>query len=82
MLLDLAYRPPAPARDVSWPAIAISSEANDTLPLGIASFKSRSQTNQSAIMAANVLATLPVLLAFLAAQSTFVRSLASSAVKG
>jgi multiple sugar transport system permease protein len=68
--------------DVSWPAIAISSEAHDTLPLGIASFKSRAQTNQSAIMAANVLATLPVLLAFLAAQRTFVRSLASSAVKG
>jgi multiple sugar transport system permease protein len=68
--------------DVSWPAIAISSDAHNTLPLGIASFKSRSQTNQSAIMAANVIATLPVLLAFLAAQKTFVRSLASSAVKG
>jgi multiple sugar transport system permease protein len=68
--------------DVSWPAIALSSESHNTLPLGIASFKSRSQTNQSAIMAANVLATLPVLLAFLAAQKTFVRSLASSAVKG
>ena len=68
--------------DVSWPAIAISSEENHTLPLGIASFRSRAQTNPSAIMAANVLATLPVLLAFLAAQSTFVRSLASTAVKG
>jgi multiple sugar transport system permease protein len=68
--------------DVSWPAIAISSESHNTLPLGIASFKSRAQTNQAAIMAANVLATLPVLLAFLAAQRTFVRSLASSAVKG
>jgi multiple sugar transport system permease protein len=68
--------------DVSWPAIAISSEVHDTLPLGIASFKSRAQTNQSAIMAANVLATVPVLLAFLAAQRTFVRSLASSGVKG
>jgi multiple sugar transport system permease protein len=68
--------------DVSWPAIAISSESHNTLPLGIASFKSRAQTNQSAIMAANVLATLPVLLAFLAAQRTFVRSIASSAVKG
>jgi multiple sugar transport system permease protein len=68
--------------DVSWPAIAISSDAHDTLPLGIASFKSRAQTNESAIMAADVLATLPVLLAFLAAQRTFVRSLAGSAVKG
>jgi multiple sugar transport system permease protein len=68
--------------DVSWPAIAISSEGHNTLPLGIASFRSRAQTNQSAIMAANVLATLPVLIAFIAAQKTFVRSLASSAVKG
>lgn len=68
--------------DVSWPAIAISSDSHNTLPLGIASFKSRAQTNQSAIMAANVLATLPVLIAFIAAQKTFVRSLASSAVKG
>jgi multiple sugar transport system permease protein len=68
--------------DVSWPAIAISSDANATLPLGIASFKSRAQTNQSAIMAANVIATVPVLLAFLVAQRTFVRSIASGAVKG
>ncbi len=68
--------------DVSWPAIAISSEAHQTLPLGIANFRSRSQTNPSAIMAANVLATVPVLLAFLAAQSTFVRSIASTGVKG
>jgi multiple sugar transport system permease protein len=68
--------------DVSWPAIVISSDARETLPLGIASFKSRAQTNQAAIMAANVLATVPVLLAFLAAQKTFVRSLASGAVKG
>jgi multiple sugar transport system permease protein len=68
--------------DVSWPAIVISSDARETLPLGIASFKSRAQTNQAAIMAANVLATVPVLLAFLAAQKTFVRSIASGAVKG
>jgi multiple sugar transport system permease protein len=68
--------------DVSWPAIAISSDAHETLPLGIASFRSRAQTNESAIMAADVLATLPVLLAFLAAQRTFVRSIAGSAVKG
>jgi multiple sugar transport system permease protein len=68
--------------DVSWPAIVISSDARDTLPLGIASFKSRAQTNPGAIMAADVLATLPVLIAFLAAQRTFVRSIASGAVKG
>ena len=68
--------------DVSWPAIAISSEAHNTLPLGVASFRSRSEQNPSAIMAANVIATLPVLLAFLAAQKTFVRSIASGAAKG
>lgn len=68
--------------DVSWPAIAISSESHNTLPLGVASFRSRSQQQPSAIMAANVIATLPVLLAFLAAQKTFVRSIASGAVKG
>ena len=33
-------------------------------------------------MAGNVLATLPVLIAFLLAQQTFIRSLTSSAVKG
>ncbi|HEY4278148.1 MAG TPA: carbohydrate ABC transporter permease [Conexibacter sp.] len=68
--------------DVSWPAIAISSDTANTLPLGVASFRSRSQENPSAIMAVNVIATLPVLLAFLAAQKTFVRSIASGAVKG
>ena len=40
-----------------------------SLPLGIASFKSRAQTNQSAIMAANVLAHAGLLAASLDAMA-------------
>ena len=69
--------------DVSWPAIAISSEAHDTLPLGHRELQEpRTRPISRRSWRRNVLATLPVLLAFLAAQRTFVRSLASTAVKG
>ena len=68
--------------DVSWPAIAISSEEHNTLPLGVASFKSRPRRTRRRSWPRTCWPTLPVLLAFLAAQRTFVRSLASSAVKG
>ena len=60
---------------LTWNDVSVAGDrdlqrgSTHTLPLGIASFSSRAQTNPSAIMAANVLATLPVLLAFLAAQS-------------
>ena len=49
---------------------------------GLATFQGAHRTQWSAVMAGNVLVTLPVLLAFLLAQRTFIRSLTSTAVKG
>jgi multiple sugar transport system permease protein len=68
--------------DLAWPLIAINSDNNYTLQLGLATFQGQHRTQWSAVMAGNLIAVVPVLIAFLAAQRTFIRSLASSAVKG
>ncbi|HEY2669019.1 MAG TPA: carbohydrate ABC transporter permease [Rugosimonospora sp.] len=68
--------------DLTWPLIAINNDHNYTLQLGLATFQGQHRTEWSAVMAGNLIAVLPVLIAFLAAQRTFIQSLASSAVKG
>ena len=64
--------------DVSWPLIAINSASTRHAAAGLASFQEphRRRTRRRS-WRRNVIAMLPVLLAFLAAQRTFVRSLAS-----
>ena len=68
--------------DLAWPLIAINSDHTYTLQLGLATFQGQHRTNWSAVMAGNLIAVVPVLVAFLAAQRTFIESLTSSAVKG
>ena len=68
--------------ELLWPLIVISSEAKSTLPLGLTTFQGQHTQDLSAIMAGDVITTVPVLLAFLLAQRTFIQSLTSSAVKG
>jgi multiple sugar transport system permease protein len=68
--------------DLSWPIIAISSEDNFTLQLGLTTFQGQHRTQWSAVMAGNVITVAPVLGAFLLAQRTFIQSLTSSAIKG
>jgi len=68
--------------DLIWPLIAINSNHHYTLQLGLATFQGQHRTQWSAVMAGNVITVLPVLIAFLFAQKTFIRSLTSSAVKG
>ncbi|MFJ4965340.1 L-arabinose transport system permease protein AraQ [Streptomyces sp. ADI96-02] len=68
--------------DLSWPLIAIHQEAGYTLQLGLTTFQGQHHIQWSAVMAGNVLTVLPVLLAFLAAQKTFIRSITSSGLKG
>jgi multiple sugar transport system permease protein len=68
--------------DLAWPLIAINSDHTYTLQLGLATFQGQHRTNWSAVMAGNLIAVVPVLAAFLAAQRTFIQSLTSSAVKG
>jgi multiple sugar transport system permease protein len=68
--------------DLTWPLIAINSENHYTVQLGLATYQGAHRTQWSAVMAGNVLVTLPIVLAFLLAQRTFIRSLTSTAVKG
>lgn len=68
--------------DLLWPLIAISSDENATLPLGLTTFQGQHTQDFSAVMAGNVITVVPVLIAFLLAQRTFIESLTSSAVKG
>jgi multiple sugar transport system permease protein len=68
--------------DLTWPLIAINSDTHYTVQLGLATYQGAHRTQWSAVMAGNLLVTLPIVLAFLLAQRTFIRSLTSTAVKG
>ncbi|GAA2314402.1 carbohydrate ABC transporter permease [Streptomyces kunmingensis] len=68
--------------DLSWPLIAINHDTQYTLQLGLTTFQGTHHTRWSAVMAGNVITVLPVLLAFLFAQKTFIRSLTATGLKG
>ncbi len=63
------------------PLIIISSPDHYTVPLGLALFVVKNRTAWDLVMAGSVLATLPVLLAFLIFQRYFVRGIAISGLK-
>ena len=63
------------------PLIIISSSSHYTVPLGLALFVVKNRTSWDLVMAGSVLATLPVLLAFLIFQRYFVRGIAISGLK-
>ncbi|MFI6598496.1 carbohydrate ABC transporter permease [Nonomuraea sp. NPDC050536] len=68
--------------DLIWPLIAISSEDSYTLQLGLATFAGARHTEWSALMAGNVVAVLPLVLAFVLAQRHFVATMSFSGLKG
>ena len=68
--------------DFLWPLIAITSQNNMTLQLGLSSFVGSHTTNWPVLMAGTVMTQVPMLLIFLVAQRWFVQSFASSGVKG
>ncbi|MEU7827868.1 MULTISPECIES: carbohydrate ABC transporter permease [unclassified Nonomuraea] len=68
--------------DLTWPLIAINHDTQYTLQLGLATFQGRHHTQWAAVMAGNVITVLPVLLAFVGAQKSFIRSITSSGLKG
>ena len=53
-----------------------------TLQLGLSTFQGAHSTAWTLLMAGNVLAVLPMLLAFVLAQRQFVNSIASAGIKG
>lgn len=68
--------------DLTWPLIAINHDTQYTLQLGLTTFQGLHHTQWAAVMAGNVITVLPVLLAFLGAQKSFIQSITSSGLKG
>ena len=68
--------------DLIWPLIAISDDNFFTVQLGIANFQGTRRTQWSLLMAANVVATAPLVLFFLFAQKQFIATMTMSGMKG
>jgi multiple sugar transport system permease protein len=68
--------------DLIWPLIAINSDDLFTVQLGIANFQGSRRTEWSLLMAANVVATLPLIVFFLVAQKQFVATMTMTGMKG
>jgi multiple sugar transport system permease protein len=68
--------------DLVWPLIAINSEHNFTIQLGIANFQGTRRTQWELLMAANVIATAPLIAFFLVAQRHFIATMTLSGMKG
>jgi multiple sugar transport system permease protein len=65
-----------------WPAILLQDKNQFTIPIGIANFHFAYTTLWPPLMAASVLAILPVLLLFVVFQRYFVAGVAAAGVKG
>jgi multiple sugar transport system permease protein len=68
--------------DLVWPLIAISNEKWYTLQVGLTMFQGTRRTQWSLLMAGNVVATMPLIIAFIAAQRRFVATMTFSGLKG
>jgi multiple sugar transport system permease protein len=68
--------------DLVWPLIAISDERWYTLQVGLTMFQGTRHTQWSLLMAGNVIATLPLIIAFIVAQKRFVATMTFSGLKG
>ena len=68
--------------DLIWPLIAISNEHWYTIQLGLANFQGQRRTEWSLLMSGNVVATMPLIVAFLLAQRHFVATMTFSGLKG
>jgi multiple sugar transport system permease protein len=68
--------------DLLWPLVAISDDNRFTLQVGLANFQGMRRTEWSQLMAGNVLATAPLILAFLFAQRKFIATMTFTGLKG
>jgi multiple sugar transport system permease protein len=68
--------------DLVWPLIAISDEHKYTLQLGLTTFQGTRRTEWSLLMAGNVVATMPLIAGFVAAQRHFIATMTFSGLKG
>ena len=68
--------------DFLWPLVAINTESHMTLQVGLSTFQGQHQTQWTILMAGNMLALAPMVVAFVLTQRSFVRSIAASGIKG
>jgi multiple sugar transport system permease protein len=68
--------------DLIWPLVGINDEQAYTLQLGLANFQGTRRTQWSLLMAGNVIATMPLIVFFVAAQKHFVATMTFSGLKG
>jgi multiple sugar transport system permease protein len=68
--------------DLLWPLVAISDDTKFTLQVGLANFQGMRRTEWSQLMAGNVLATMPLIIAFLVAQRKFIATMTFTGLKG
>ena len=68
--------------DFLWPLIVISSADRYTAPLGLALFVTKNRTSWDTLLAGSVIATLPMIAAFLVFQRHLIKGLTVGAVKG
>lgn len=67
--------------DLVWPLIAINNDRAFTIQLGIANFQGTRRTQWSLLMAANAVATAPLIIFFLIAQRQFIATMTFSGLK-
>jgi multiple sugar transport system permease protein len=67
--------------DLVWPLIAINNDAAFTVQLGIANFQGSRRTEWSLLMAANAVATAPLIIFFLIAQRQFIATMTFTGLK-
>ena len=65
-----------------WPLIMINSTEKFTLPVGLQLLNSQHGTDWTVLMAGDVIALIPVVIVYLAAQKHFVRGITLSGIKG
>jgi multiple sugar transport system permease protein len=65
-----------------WPVIVVRSPENMTLPLGLASFQGLFGVNWSWVLAGAMFNAVPIIVLVIFFQRYFIRSAASSAIKG
>ena len=68
--------------DFMWPMLMTSSQTMQTLPVGLALFQGEHTSEHGPMFAGAVLSILPILIAFLFAQKTFIQGIALSGIKG
>jgi multiple sugar transport system permease protein len=68
--------------DFLWPLVVINDPSLYTIPLGLSQFRGRVGTDVGGLAAASMVAVLPVLIVFFAAQRRFIEGITLTGLKG